>query len=162
MYLNRKKRFVVDRFILNRKASSEILLFSLRNTNIWGGPFTTEDEDIDENSEPQKLLYNNASWFSCYINLASTIIGAGILGVPYAFSKAGWILGTFLLVLCAFLSVFGLHLLSICAKKVSRLTNSMYIQRLLCSSRSKFHLPFTLLHLFQFQSSASALILQYA
>mmetsp|Transcript_27400 Transcript_27400/g.37760 ORF Transcript_27400/g.37760 Transcript_27400/m.37760 type:complete len:599 (-) Transcript_27400:64-1860(-) len=90
----------------------------LRNANLWGNPYIMENEGISEDNEPNKLLYNNASWFSCYINLTSTIIGAGILGVPYAFSKAGWILGTFLLSFCAVLSVFGLHLLSVCAKKV--------------------------------------------
>lgn len=58
---------------------------------------------------------NHASWYSCYINLTSTIVGAGLLGMPFALSRAGWLLGTFLLVICGLLSGFGLHLITICA-----------------------------------------------
>lgn len=39
-------------------------------------------------------------------------------GIPFAFSKAGWFFGTFLMITCGFLSALGLYLLSICAKKV--------------------------------------------
>lgn len=56
--------------------------------------------------------------FTAFVNLISTIIGAGILGIPYALSRTGWIIGTFCLFLCAFLSYSGLHLLSECVKKV--------------------------------------------
>lgn len=66
-----------------------------------------------------------ASRFSCCINLGSTIVGAGLLGMPYAVSNAGWILGTFLLVSCGLLSAFGLHLLAACAIK-HELPSSFY------------------------------------
>lgn len=62
---------------------------------------------------------NRANWFSCYINLTSTIVGAGILGLPYAFSKTGWIFGTFLLFISSIISGFGVYLLSKCATVVS-------------------------------------------
>ena len=31
-------------------------------------------------------LRNRATWLSCYINLTSTILGAGMLGLPYAYA----------------------------------------------------------------------------
>jgi hypothetical protein len=33
--------------------------------------------------------YHKASWISCYFNLTCTIMGAGILGLPNAFSRMG-------------------------------------------------------------------------
>lgn len=62
--------------------------------------------------------FNKASWISCYINLTSTIIGAGVLGVPYAISLTGLIMGLAMLTFCGLFSYFGLHLLSECALKV--------------------------------------------
>ena len=53
---------------------------------------------------------NSATIFSCFVNLANTILGSGMLGLPYAFSHTGWVLGSFLLVICGSLSSFALHL----------------------------------------------------
>lgn len=59
------------------------------------GSISADDEDdaisLDDSATPEAKLLNKASWFSCYINLTSTIIGAGVLGLPYSFSKTGWI-----------------------------------------------------------------------
>lgn len=51
------------------------------------------------------------------MNLANTILGSGMLGLPYAFSHTGWVLGSLLLVICGSLSSFALHLLALCALK---------------------------------------------
>lgn len=64
--------------------------------------------------------FNKASTMSCVLGLTNTIIGAGILGIPYAFSRAGWVLGTVLLLLCSFLSLIGLALLSSCSLQTGR------------------------------------------
>ena len=40
-------------------------------------------------------------------------------GLPYAFAQTGWLLGTFLLLLCGAGSAFSLHILSLCAFHVS-------------------------------------------
>ena len=40
-----------------------------------------------------------------------------MLGLPYAFSHTGWVLGSLLLVICGSLSSFALHLLGMCALK---------------------------------------------
>lgn len=66
----------------------------------------------------ESAILNKATWGSAYINLTSTVIGAGILGLPHAFSATGWIGGSILLLGCACSSAFALHFLSKCAKKV--------------------------------------------
>lgn len=58
---------------------------------------------------------NNASVLSCYVNLANTILGSGMLGLPYAFANSGWILGSILLIVSCASSAFALHTLSVCA-----------------------------------------------
>lgn len=55
---------------------------------------------------------------SCYFTLANTIMGSGMLGLPYAFSRTGWVLGTILILCSATSSAFALHLLSCCALKL--------------------------------------------
>lgn len=57
-----------------------------------------------------------ANLFSCFINLSSTILGAGLLSMPYALSSVGWILGFFLLTLCGASSALSLYLLTRCAR----------------------------------------------
>ena len=64
-----------------------------------------------------ELDSHQATWSSCYINLTSTIVGAGVLGLPHAYALTGLLGGTFLLVGCALSSGFALHLLSRCAKQ---------------------------------------------
>lgn len=58
---------------------------------------------------------NSATIVSCFFNLCNTIVGSGMLGLPYAFSKTGWLLGTILSLLCAGFSCFALHCLALCA-----------------------------------------------
>ena len=63
------------------------------------------------------MSFHSFSFHSCYINLTSTIVGAGILGLPHAFSSTGFVGGTLLLMLCALSSSLALHFLSRCVKK---------------------------------------------
>ena len=60
---------------------------------------------------------NSSTIGACVLNLLSTIIGSGVLGLPYAFSKTGWVLGVFILVSTGILSAFSLHLTCICAAR---------------------------------------------
>jgi len=53
-------------------------------------------------------------------NLTNTILGAGMLGVPYALKETGLILGGILLFICACGAIFGLHLLNLTAKYTKR------------------------------------------
>lgn len=72
------------------------------------------DPDVPE--EP--VILNDASSLSCYTNLTNTIIGSGVLGLPYALANSGLILGLCLVLLSSGLAIFSLHLLSISATKV--------------------------------------------
>ena len=48
--------------------------------------------ESDKNSLDEEDMHHNSKWSTCVINLFSTAVGAGMLGMPYAFSKSGWIL----------------------------------------------------------------------
>ncbi len=58
-----------------------------------------------------------ASVVACYIVLANNILGSGMLGLPYAYSNTGWVLGTFLIFFAGTSSAFALHFLAQCAIK---------------------------------------------
>jgi amino acid permease len=74
---------------------------------------------------PTTAIYRppTASVGSSVFNLANTILGAGMLGLPAAFSACGWAVGSILLFLFALPSAFGLQLLSDCADRVGRPSN---------------------------------------
>jgi len=52
------------------------------------------------------------------MNLSNTILGAGLLGLPYAVSKTGLVWGFFLFFVCCALSATGLHLTAAVARRV--------------------------------------------
>ena len=74
-------------------------------------------------TDPQPII--KASIFSCIANLANTILGSGMLGLPAAFAASGYVMGTVLLLIAGFFSSVGLHLLAICAKKAQILNPSV-------------------------------------
>lgn len=92
---------------------------------IEGGEPTSE-RTRTVSSSPEENVFHKATWFSCYINLTNTIVGSGMLGLPYAFSNTGWIFGTALMCVCATLSATALHLLSVCAFRVGGPNVSFY------------------------------------
>ena len=59
---------------------------------------------------------------SGYFNISNTIMGASVLGLPYAYAHTGWFLGTILLIICAISSAFSLHTLSLCAMRLNKET----------------------------------------
>lgn len=63
-------------------------------------------------SEEEEERARGADIFSCYINLTCTILGSGILGIPYAVSDVGWIAGLALILVCGLLGGFTLHILA--------------------------------------------------
>lgn len=70
-----------------------------------------------DRNHPYHVLRETGS-FSSVVNLTNSIIGSGILGLPYAFASAGWILGYILIAIAAIATIFSLHVLSLCATKV--------------------------------------------
>lgn len=53
-----------------------------------------------------------------FSNIVIAIIGAGVLGLPYAFAKAGWLSGLILLFVAAILSYWGMMLLVFSRRKM--------------------------------------------
>jgi len=68
---------------------------------------------VDEERNPM-AVERNSSWFSAYFNMTNTICGAGVLGMPYAFSQCGTILGCFFLLCAACFSQLGCYLICLC------------------------------------------------
>ncbi|KAJ4367811.1 hypothetical protein N0V86_009647 [Didymella sp. IMI 355093] len=64
--------------------------------------------------------HGQASWISSVINLANTILGAGLLAMPSALSKMGIFLGIFVIAWAGFTAGFGLYLQTRCARYVDR------------------------------------------
>lgn len=72
----------------------------------------------------------SASTVSSSISLVKTIIGAGLLSMPLAYSTDGIIFGTFIILLAAFTSGFGLFLQCYVSRyvPVKHATFSIYVQ----------------------------------
>jgi amino acid permease len=49
-------------------------------------------------------------------NLTATIMGGGVLSIPYAYSKSGIILGSLLMVITAIITERSLYLLCLCSR----------------------------------------------
>jgi len=59
-----------------------------------------------------------ATFSASVLSLIKTIIGAGMLALPWAFGQTGLLLGSAALWLCALLQMFTCHLLSVCVSKL--------------------------------------------
>eukprot|EP01084_Bolivina_argentea_P096130 172817_1 len=57
------------------------------------------------------MFQAKASMFSSGLNLCNANIGAGVLGLPYAVSDSGWLMGIILFVIFATMSTFAFQLL---------------------------------------------------
>lgn len=82
--------------------------------------YTYNDEGSSAEIQQQRgdnevVAANKASTLSSVINLLNTVAGAGMLGLPGAYAGSGFLVGTLLLMIAAFFSALGLHLLSVCA-----------------------------------------------
>jgi amino acid permease len=89
------------------------------------GPLRNEESDCPDGTELQATT-DGASLTASMINLTNTIVGAGVLGLPYAYSKAGILLGTFFLLFFGAAAGLGLHLLHVSARKVHPRQGSFY------------------------------------
>ncbi|KAI8049253.1 transmembrane amino acid transporter protein-domain-containing protein [Syncephalis plumigaleata] len=80
-----------------------------------------DDHDNDDNDESNS--YPNRS---STINLANTILGAGMLAMPSAIAATGLVFGSVLILFSACCSGFGLYLLSRCAAIIRSRDASFY------------------------------------
>ncbi|CCF60199.1 hypothetical protein KAFR_0J01320 [Kazachstania africana CBS 2517] len=71
-------------------------------------------------------MHATSTAHSSTINLVKTIVGAGLLAIPYAFKNDGVLVGLFLTLLAAVTSGFGLFVLAKCSKTLINPRNSSF------------------------------------
>jgi amino acid permease len=99
--------------------------FEFDNHNRGSKTSICDDPAIDKVLNVDGLLHadgtdlvREAGLVGSTLNLTNSIIGGGILALPYAFSNCGWILGSALIVCTGVATAFSLHLLTVCSLKV--------------------------------------------
>lgn len=70
-------------------------------------------------TQTQTQLKGMSIW-GAFANLGNTVLGAGLLGLPYAFANVGYVMGIFMLIICAYFSMTALHFLSMCCKQTMK------------------------------------------
>ena len=98
-----------------------------------------------------------ASLSTVMFNLLATCLGAGILGLPYAYSGSGLIGGSILLVVCAGLSAFGAHLLVEAADRSGRPASFYSVAQAVGGPRAGVFMDF-LIFVMSFGAAVSYLI----
>lgn len=119
---------------LNQKYSSSIS--SINPANTIGPADGPSGPTRRKSSLAQFVEQKKASIFSSMMNLSNTILGAGLLGLPYAISKTGYILSFILFIVMAILSFIGLNL-SCSAAKIKAPNASYYTLSDLSVPRAK-------------------------
>jgi hypothetical protein len=76
--------------------------------------------EFEDASSNQPNGHIGSGVLASIINLTNTIVGSGILALPFAFASSGILLGTILLFLFGSASAFGLHLLAASGFKVRK------------------------------------------
>lgn len=81
---------------------------------------------MDSGSPGARAPQGHATVLSSVSNLTNTVIGAGMLALPHAFARMGWLLGTVLLLVCAATAGFGLHLIKRCETRLGTQPRTFY------------------------------------
>ena len=68
----------------------------------------------------------HASLGASILNLSNTILGAGLLSISYVLRLNGLLFGVFLLIFAGAAAAFGLHLLVVCAERVTPTADSFF------------------------------------
>lgn len=68
----------------------------------------------------QKGIVGQATWFSSVTGLLNTIVGAGVLAMPFAISHMGLVCGTLVIIWAGLTAGFGLYLQTRCARYLER------------------------------------------
>ena len=89
-----------------------------------GAPPKTVDGLPDLLSPPYTGEQRKSSRSIAVFSLLNTILGGGILSLPYAFMKSGALIGIFFMTSSVFISTFSLQLLCKCARKTGSRTYS--------------------------------------
>lgn len=89
-----------------------------------GYELTSRNTDDPQNhtAEPSNIVNKGASMLASFFNLTNAIVGAGIIGLPYAIRRAGFILGLTMVVCLAWLVDWTLRILAVNSKLSGRQT----------------------------------------
>lgn len=117
-YDSRSSRHIETQFDAEFVASESCELHEESNLDVDDDVFVHFSEH-----DAHRIRTNSSSIGSCSINLLNTLAGTGMLGLPFAYSSSGFVMGTVLLVFAAFFSGLGLHLLAVSAATVKERTN---------------------------------------
>ena len=80
---------------------------------VQGGECADEDGgNGDEESDSE----GNSSALKAAANIFIAVVGAGVLGLPYAFAKSGLVLGAVFLIFVAALALYAMLLLAQCKR----------------------------------------------
>ncbi|OLY85753.1 Vacuolar amino acid transporter 5 [Smittium mucronatum] len=112
------------------QSSSQNLVFNVVRGNplhddIRNNRFSTESA-VSGNVPIYDFEEHTGTITSSTINLCNTILGAGLLAMPFAVSKVGLFLGLALVVFSGMTSGLGLYLLAKCAEKVPLRKSSFF------------------------------------
>jgi amino acid permease len=95
-------------------------------SSMYGSLTHQKEELLQPAHHPHAAPQPHATVTSCILNLANTIIGAGMLGLPGAFAGTGYVGGSLLTVAGALCSANGLLLLSKAAQQAGHMPSSFY------------------------------------
>ncbi|KAM0745666.1 hypothetical protein T439DRAFT_295098 [Meredithblackwellia eburnea MCA 4105] len=82
----------------------------------------TTPKDVESGDEPPDWLTKGAGVIAGVANMSNSILGAGIIGLPYALREAGFFSGIILLVLLGFVTDWTIRLIVLNAKLSGRHT----------------------------------------
>jgi amino acid permease len=71
-------------------------------------------------THPSLMLIHYLKFLGSYANLVNSIMGAGLLGLPYAFANTGWFFSILFIILSTVYSIIGLQLLYFCSSVTSQ------------------------------------------
>ena len=79
-----------------RAPSQTSRTMSFDDNSMLGKSEDYSGRDTSEDLDPLTAV-RGTSFLACYSSMCNTILGAGVLSLPYAFSLTGWVTGTILL-----------------------------------------------------------------
>lgn len=98
-----------DSFALKKNTSSPLSTISSPTID----DFIPNDQGVEEHGSAK--FKGESSIMSSFINLINTILGTGVLGVPYGYSETGWVLGAIFFLTFATFSATANYFLAECA-----------------------------------------------
>ncbi|KAL3801665.1 hypothetical protein HJC23_013170 [Cyclotella cryptica] len=108
-------------FLAPRRVSSKDILSSgsfSDNDYELDSPFNIPTPSINSNTHPIVEPEHKSTLVGCTANLITAIVGAGIIGIPYAMKETGLVAGTLLILISGALGCKSLRLLVETAKHV--------------------------------------------